>query len=97
VFVLSVVFVYCFHTRVQVHSHTLQNDTLVSNGLINMYSKCGKLSTATRIFQNMTKRDVFTWTIMISSLVQLNKSDIAIKDATGKKCGTKCCDFCICA
>ncbi|KAJ7558426.1 hypothetical protein O6H91_04G038400 [Diphasiastrum complanatum] len=38
----------------------------VSTALLNMYVKCGDLEDARRVFDNMTNRNVITWTSMIS-------------------------------
>ncbi|KAI3935169.1 hypothetical protein MKW98_018358 [Papaver atlanticum] len=45
-------------------------DVLMKNSLIDMYSKCGKLEDARRIFDMMVERDVFTWNSMIGGYAQ---------------------------
>ncbi|CAN6713463.1 unnamed protein product [Malus baccata var. baccata] len=40
----------------------------VKNALIDMYSKCGDIKRALEIFHDMSNRDVFTWTAMITGL-----------------------------
>ncbi|CAN6243168.1 unnamed protein product [Urochloa humidicola] len=56
----------------QVHSASvrllLHNDMFVANGLVDMYSKCGKVGVAQIIFNNVTERDVVCWNSMISGL-----------------------------
>eukprot|EP01018_Ginkgo_biloba_P004457 Gb_36628 [translate_table: standard] len=37
------------------------------NTLANMYAKCGSLVDARRVFDQMPRRDVFSWTVMISA------------------------------
>ncbi|KAK9278013.1 hypothetical protein L1049_027570 [Liquidambar formosana] len=40
-------------------------DTSVSNALIDMYSKCGKITIAREVFDRMHKRDIISWNAMI--------------------------------
>ncbi|XP_010029354.2 pentatricopeptide repeat-containing protein At3g29230 [Eucalyptus grandis] len=42
--------------------------TLVTNALIDMYAKCGRLDDALSIFNLMTKKDIVSWNIMIQGL-----------------------------
>ncbi|GER27511.1 pentatricopeptide repeat-containing protein, partial [Striga asiatica] len=54
----------------EIHAHAVRkfmaHDTLVANGLINMYMKCGNLKTGNLIFEQMLSRDVTSWNIMIT-------------------------------
>ncbi|CAK9138139.1 unnamed protein product [Ilex paraguariensis] len=43
----------------------LNTDLCLNNALINMYAKCGDIATAKRLFHNIKKKDVTTWTSMI--------------------------------
>lgn len=43
-------------------------DTFLCNIMIDMYAKCGSLDGATKIFNSITKKNVISWTAMISSL-----------------------------
>ncbi|KAF8401167.1 hypothetical protein HHK36_014471 [Tetracentron sinense] len=45
-------------------------DVLVGNSLIDMYSKCGKLEAAQRVFDKILHKDVFTWKSMIGGYAQ---------------------------
>ncbi|THU70484.1 hypothetical protein C4D60_Mb08t25500 [Musa balbisiana] len=38
----------------------------VNNALVSMYSKCGSIDDAAQVFGRMPKRDVFSWTAMIT-------------------------------
>ncbi|OVA16262.1 Pentatricopeptide repeat [Macleaya cordata] len=40
----------------------------ISTSLIDMYAKCGRIDCANRVFNGTSKRDVLTWTSMISGL-----------------------------
>eukprot|EP01018_Ginkgo_biloba_P000317 Gb_38242 [translate_table: standard] len=56
------------------HAHIngrgLLPDRFLQNTLVNMYTKCGSLVDARRVFDQMPKRDVFSWTVMIASYVR---------------------------
>ncbi|XP_010272231.1 PREDICTED: pentatricopeptide repeat-containing protein At5g66520-like [Nelumbo nucifera] len=40
----------------------------ISTALIDMYAKCGRIDCANQVFSGISKRDVLTWTSMISGL-----------------------------
>lgn len=40
----------------------------ISTAVIDMYAKCGRIDCAKQVFDSMSKRDVLTWTSMISGL-----------------------------
>ncbi|XP_073005796.1 pentatricopeptide repeat-containing protein At2g13600-like [Typha latifolia] len=54
----------------ELHCYALKNeldkDTLVGNGLLDMYFKCGKSNLATYQFDRMPNRSVVSWTMMIN-------------------------------
>ncbi|KAK6938627.1 E motif [Dillenia turbinata] len=65
------------HLGKQIHSVTFKlfndqrypyKDALLSinNALISMYSKCGSINDAAKVFSSMERRDVFSWTAMIT-------------------------------
>lgn len=43
-----------------------KDHVVVSNALINMYSKCGNIESANKVFLDMKNRDFITWNSMIS-------------------------------
>ncbi|XP_010494046.2 PREDICTED: pentatricopeptide repeat-containing protein At5g27110-like [Camelina sativa] len=45
----------------------LETDELLMTALLDMYSKCGNVKEASRIFSSMPKKDVVSWTVMISA------------------------------
>jgi pentatricopeptide repeat protein len=55
----------------EVHGHTikaaLDRHSLVQNGLVNTYGKCGKVATARKVFDGMKSRDLISWNSMIGS------------------------------
>ncbi|KAF7822933.1 pentatricopeptide repeat-containing protein [Senna tora] len=43
-------------------------DTFLCNVLIDMYGKCGNIDSSVKIFEEMTDRNVITWTALITAL-----------------------------
>ncbi|KAH7567213.1 hypothetical protein ACOSQ2_011301 [Xanthoceras sorbifolium] len=48
----------------------LTDDVLVGNSLIDMYSKCGELEAAKRVFDIIKERDCYSWNSMIGGYCQ---------------------------
>lgn len=46
------------------------NDVLVGNSLIDMYSKCGELEAAQRVFDTILEKDLYTWNSLIGGYCQ---------------------------
>ncbi|KAG9439711.1 hypothetical protein H6P81_019876 [Aristolochia fimbriata] len=46
----------------------LRHNTQVCNSLLDMYSKCGAVNRALRVFNGMVQRDVVTWNAMLQGL-----------------------------
>lgn len=44
------------------------SDVVVNNGLLDMYGKSGNFDSAAKLFDSMRRKDLFSWTSMISSL-----------------------------
>ncbi|KAL7138725.1 hypothetical protein ABFS83_09G002000 [Erythranthe nasuta] len=56
-----------------IHGHIIKRigfglDITVNNGLIDMYGKSGNLDSALKLFDSMRRKDLFSWTTMISGL-----------------------------
>eukprot|EP01018_Ginkgo_biloba_P001270 Gb_03440 [translate_table: standard] len=53
-----------------IHNYILKSkhepDVLVGNALIDMYAKCGSIKDARLVFDNMSQRNVISWTAMIA-------------------------------
>lgn len=43
-------------------------DTFVCNTMIDMYGKCGSIESSFKIFDEMTERNIISWTALVSSL-----------------------------
>jgi pentatricopeptide repeat protein len=54
----------------EVHAHvirsTVDRHSLVENGLINMYAKCGRVADARKVFDGMKVRDLVSWNSMLA-------------------------------
>jgi pentatricopeptide repeat protein len=57
---------------------SLDREIMFNNTLLDMYSKCGNLDAAIRVFEKMGKRSVVSWTSMIAGYVREGLSDGAI-------------------
>jgi pentatricopeptide repeat protein len=53
-------------------------DAFVGNSLIDMYSKCGSIKDARRVFDTMSKRDVVAWNSMILGYVKCGQGHNAL-------------------
>ncbi|KAG6520155.1 putative pentatricopeptide repeat-containing protein At5g37570 [Zingiber officinale] len=53
------------HSLIMDRSETIRPDVLLSTALVNMYSKCGDMSSAAEVFDSMEERSVATWNSMI--------------------------------
>lgn len=45
----------------------LELDVFIGNSLIDLYAKCGKLSSARKVFNMMAERDVVSWTALVAA------------------------------
>lgn len=56
------------HAEAEVRGLTA--DLFVASGLVSMYAKCGSVSSAERVFESMSARDVVSWNAMLSGYAQ---------------------------
>lgn len=56
------------HSRIV--DHKLEPDLCLANALIDMYSRCGDLGSAIRVFDRLHSRDVVSWNTIISAFAQ---------------------------
>eukprot|EP01018_Ginkgo_biloba_P013193 Gb_32457 [translate_table: standard] len=54
-------------------------DTFLGNTLLNMYAKCGSLVDARRVFDNLSKRDALSWTVMIAAYSRHGLAEEALR------------------
>ncbi|XP_073155866.1 putative pentatricopeptide repeat-containing protein At3g47840 [Henckelia pumila] len=57
----------------------LANSLSVANSLMTMYSKCGQPDSASTIFHEMTRRDVISWSTIISGYAQVGCGEEAFE------------------
>eukprot|EP01018_Ginkgo_biloba_P034075 Gb_04450 [translate_table: standard] len=66
-----------------IHDYILKNefesDVSVGTALINMYAKCGSIEMARQLFDNMSKRDVISWSAMIAAYGMHGHGEDALK------------------
>ncbi|XP_068503070.1 pentatricopeptide repeat-containing protein At2g29760, chloroplastic-like isoform X1 [Phaseolus vulgaris] len=67
----------CIHGCVK--KRRLELDVAVSNALMDMYSKSGRLDLVVRIFDEILKKDVFSWTTMISGYAYHGEGHLALE------------------
>lgn len=54
-------------------------DVFVGSSLLNLYAKCGKMDEAMGVFDKMLRRDLVSWTTMITGFVQSGRAREAIE------------------
>lgn len=66
-----------------VHGHIMktvtQEDLFVMTFLINVYAKCGSMENAQKIFDNLLRRNVVSWTTLMTGYVHNSQPEIAIQ------------------
>ncbi|OMP04839.1 hypothetical protein COLO4_09253 [Corchorus olitorius] len=56
----------------------LKADVLLSNHVLNMYAKCGKLDLARQVFDEMSQKNLVSWSAMISGYDQAGEPSSAL-------------------
>lgn len=68
---------------IQTHSQLIKfgvsNDRFYQNNLVAMYSKCGDLSSAFQVFDEMPARNLVSWTSMISGSIQNDEFEMGLE------------------
>ncbi|WJX42741.1 hypothetical protein P8452_29938 [Trifolium repens] len=64
--------------KTYIDKNKIKNDTFIGNALIDMYFKCGNVEKAMKIFNEMKKKDKFTWTAMIVGLANNGHGEEAL-------------------
>lgn len=71
----------CLQEGVELHCYMTTRDPVdsfdlfVANHLVNMYCKCGHLDYAYQLFNEMPRRNLVSWTVLISGLSQYGSVD----------------------
>eukprot|EP00268_Persea_americana_P001191 TRINITY_DN10361_c1_g1_i3.p1 TRINITY_DN10361_c1_g1~~TRINITY_DN10361_c1_g1_i3.p1 ORF type:complete len:485 (+),score=84.05 TRINITY_DN10361_c1_g1_i3:437-1891(+) len=58
----------CIHGYICKTIPSPEGNVFIGTGLVDMYSKCGCLSSSSQLFERMKKRNVLTWTAMMAGL-----------------------------
>lgn len=66
----------CIHS--QIVRFGLHSDVFVQNSMISLYSACGSLNNARRVFDEMLKRDIVTWNSLIIGCLRSGELDLAL-------------------
>ncbi|KAK9292640.1 hypothetical protein L1049_020617 [Liquidambar formosana] len=69
----------CVHGYIEKTILGPENDVFIGTGLVDMYSKCGCLSSAFCIFWRMREKNVLTWTAMMTGLAIHGKGKEALE------------------
>ncbi|XP_023515866.1 pentatricopeptide repeat-containing protein At3g18970 [Cucurbita pepo subsp. pepo] len=69
----------CVHAYIEKTIDSPENDVFIGTGLVNMYSKCGCLNSASSVFKQMKQRNVLTWTAMATGLAIHGKGKEALE------------------
>lgn len=62
-----------------IHAVAFDGDIIVETALVNMYSKCGSLTDAQKVFDRMQQRNIVAWNAIIGAYAQFGHSNIALK------------------
>ncbi|XP_038712129.1 pentatricopeptide repeat-containing protein At3g24000, mitochondrial [Tripterygium wilfordii] len=65
------------HTHLR-NSRFLKGDAVMQNSVLHMYAKCGSLEDARQLFDEMTDRDLVTWTALITGYSQNDRAEDAL-------------------
>ncbi|KAK7329748.1 hypothetical protein VNO77_23925 [Canavalia gladiata] len=67
---------FCLHASVL--KKGLQSHVFISNQVLNMYAKCGQVFLARRVFDEMSQRNIVSWSAMISGYDQCGEHWMAL-------------------
>ncbi|KAK9225060.1 hypothetical protein WN943_010101 [Citrus x changshan-huyou] len=56
----------------------IQPDVIVSNHVLNLYAKCGEMILARKVFDEMSERNLVSWSAMISGHHQAGEHLLAL-------------------
>ncbi|KAK9153915.1 hypothetical protein Sjap_001395 [Stephania japonica] len=63
-----------------------EKDILIRNALIDMYTRCGYISIARKIFDGMISKDIVSWSVMINGFAIHGDGKIALELFSQMKC-----------
>ncbi|WOH05525.1 hypothetical protein DCAR_0624942 [Daucus carota subsp. sativus] len=62
-----------------VTDHKVESSLTLENTLVDTYAACGEMDIALDIFKNMKKRDVISWTSIVTGLLNVERVELARK------------------
>lgn len=62
-----------------VDKNRIEVDGFIGNALIDMYAKCGSIEDALEVFEDIKRKDVYTYTTIIRELAMHGKGEMALK------------------
>ena len=62
-----------------VKDHKVESTLTLENTLVDTYAACGEMNIALDIFKNMKKRDVISWTSIVTGFLNVEQVDLARK------------------
>ncbi|XP_010249955.1 PREDICTED: pentatricopeptide repeat-containing protein At2g29760, chloroplastic-like [Nelumbo nucifera] len=62
-----------------IEKENIEVDTVLGTALVDMYAKCGSIETASRVFHELSQKDVMTWTALISGFAMCGKGEKALE------------------
>ncbi|XP_021894537.1 pentatricopeptide repeat-containing protein At1g11290, chloroplastic-like [Carica papaya] len=72
-----------FDVGIQLHSTVIKmgfcTNVYIHSALLNLYGKCGAISSAQKLFDGMPNRNVVTWNSLISGYLNVNSAEDAIE------------------
>ncbi|KAJ8774276.1 hypothetical protein K2173_009707 [Erythroxylum novogranatense] len=67
------------HAHNYITDGVVEQNLIVSNALIDMFSACGQMNYALGIFENMRNRDVVSWTAIVTGFLNTGQLNLARK------------------
>ncbi|CAA7396867.1 unnamed protein product [Spirodela intermedia] len=72
-----------FHGGLQLHAALmktgLQSDVVLSNDLVDMYGRCGRLDMAREVFEKMPTKNVVSWTVLMAGHLQTGHAEESLE------------------
>ncbi|KAJ7560247.1 hypothetical protein O6H91_04G119800 [Diphasiastrum complanatum] len=67
------------HIHKLVLQSRLESNIFIGSSLVDMYAKCGSISDACRVFNNMPQQHIISWSSMIAGYVKCGQAEKALK------------------
>ncbi|CAI0460057.1 unnamed protein product [Linum tenue] len=67
-----------FTAHHQQDCYSSQNSVVICNSLLSLYSKCGVLNDAVKVFDEMPRRDTISWNTLISGFLSIGEFEVGL-------------------